>query len=125
MLHYITIGANDLDAAGKFYDPVMAAINYPRLSSDDGLGYGPAGAKPLFWVVRPFNKLPANWGNGTMIAITAPSRAAVDTFHALGLANGGFDEGAPGIRGAGTDFYSCYIRDPAGNKLSAVFDKPV
>ena len=123
---YVTLGANDLTAAGKFYDPVMATLGHVRISDDGGLGYGPAGGKPTFWVVPPFNKISASWGNGTMIALTAPSRAAVDKFHAAGVANGGLDEGGPGIRGgADSNFYSCYVRDPAGNKLSAVHDKPV
>ena len=101
MLHYITIGTNDLTAAGAYYDPVMASLGFLRLSSEGELGYGPAGGKPQLWVVQPYNKIPASWGNGTMIAITAPSRIAVDKFHAAGVVNGGFDEGGPGIRGGG------------------------
>ena len=42
--------------------------------------------------------------------------------HAAGLAAGGTDEGAPGLRYSPT-FYSCYVRDPDGNKLSAVCDR--
>ena len=50
--------------------------------------------------------------------------AAVDACHAAGLAQGGTDEGAPGLRDYGPDFYACYLRDPDGNKLSAVCDQP-
>ena len=126
LLLYITLGAKDLTSAGKFYDPVMATLGQVRLSSEGGIGYGPAGGEPTFWLVTPFNKIPASWGNGTMIALSAPNRAAVDKFHAAGVASGGLDEGGPGIRGgADSNFYSCYVRDPDGNKLSAVFNKPV
>ena len=33
------------------------------------------------------------------------------------------DDGAPGLRPHGPHFYSCYVRDPDGNKLSAVCEK--
>jgi hypothetical protein len=56
-----------------------------------------------------------------MPALVAPTRAAVDAFHAAGLAAGGSDEGAPGLQPLWrTSFYACYLRDPDGNKLSAV-----
>jgi predicted lactoylglutathione lyase len=59
-----------------------------------------------------------------MPALLAHSRAAVDAFHAAGLAAGGTDEGAPGLRPYAPDFYACYLRDPDGNKLSAVCRSP-
>ncbi len=42
----------------------------------------------------------------------------MDRLHALALAHGGTDEGAPGPRGDG-GFYAGYFRDPDGNKLNA------
>ena len=36
------------------------------------------------------------------------------------LANGGSCEGKPGLRDYGPDVYLAYVRDPTGNKLSAV-----
>ena len=39
------------------------------------------------------------------------------------LAAGGTDEGEPGLRPYGDGYYLAYVRDPAGNKLSA-FYKP-
>jgi predicted lactoylglutathione lyase len=38
--------------------------------------------------------------------------------HAAALANGGSDEGAPGVRAHG--MYAAYWRDPDGNKMNAV-----
>ncbi len=54
-----------------------------------------------------------------MIALETTTRAQVDQIHALALANGGSDEGAPGVRGEGDMFYAAYFRDPDGNKLNA------
>ena len=57
-----------------------------------------------------------------MVALAAPSRAAVDAAHAAGLTAGGFDEGAPGPRphSFAPDYYGAYIRDLDGNKLHFV-----
>ncbi|MFN3970826.1 MAG: hypothetical protein ACK4L4_05550 [Gemmobacter sp.] len=73
------------------------------------------------WVTRPFDGGPARAGNGAMVAFAAPGRAAVEAFHAAALAQGGADEGAPGLRPQyGAGFYAAYVRDPDGNKVAAV-----
>ena len=59
-------------------------------------------------------------GNGTHVAFIAPSREAVDRFHAAALAAGGSDAGAPGPRDYTPDYYAAFVRDPDGNKLEAV-----
>jgi len=129
MLAYITIGTNDLERAGRFYDAALAPLGFGRLkTSDREIGYGvaapAAGTKPSsLWVLKPFNGLPATWGNGIDVALLAPSRAAIDAFHAAALAHGGFDEGAPGLRPQyHATFYTAYVRDPDGNKINAVFE---
>src|SRR5208337_2236908 len=69
-------------------------------------------------ICKPFDGQPARAGNGVMIAFVAPSQDAVRAAHAAGLANGGSDEGAPGMRPPdGTSFFGAYLRDPTGNKL--------
>ncbi len=125
MLLYVTLGTNDLARSRRFYDPTLATIGVVHLrESTDNHGYGlPGDTDPGFWIVLPFDGRPATRGNGTMLALTAPTRAAVDAFHAAALANGGSDEGAPRIRYSAA-FYSCYVRDPDGNKLSAVCEGP-
>lgn len=125
MFLYITLGTNDLARAKRFYDAVMPCLGVTRHSADgEELGYGPAGAAgAMFWVGLPYDGKPASVGNGSMPAFDAPSRAAVDAFHAAALAHGGTDEGAPGLRRYGPTFYAAYVRDPDGNKLSAVCDR--
>ena len=96
-----------------------------RAEYPDEVGYGPpAPARIMLWITHPYDKRPATVGNGSMPALVAPSWAAVDAFHAAGLAAGGTDEGAPGLRPHGPHFYACYLRDPDGNKLSAVCEGP-
>ena len=126
MLLYITIGTNDVARATPFYDAVMQALGYQRLFTGEAeIGYAAPGDNDCtVYVCTPYDGRPATVGNGSMPALVAPSRAAVDAFHAAGLAQGGVDEGAPGLRPYRPNFYACYLRDPDGNKLSAVCLNP-
>ncbi len=119
MIGYVTIGANDVEAALPFYDAVFGAIGGERKSFDGGWAfYGPKGGEGNVGLCKPFDGQPARAGNGVMIAFVAPSQDAVRAAHAAGLAKGGSDEGAPGFRPPdGQSFYGAYLRDPTGNKL--------
>jgi catechol 2,3-dioxygenase-like lactoylglutathione lyase family enzyme len=125
MIGYVTIGMNDAEKSGRFYDVVMGAIGNERKFSDGGwIGYGRKGEDSHgVYVCPPHDGKPATAGNGTMIGFVAPSKEAVQKSYEAGLANGGSDEGAPGPRPAdSTDFYGAYLRDPTGNKI-CVFAK--
>ena len=122
MFLYITLGTNDLARATRFYDAVLATLGFVRARSlETEVGYAaPGDGRCRLWITRPFDGQRATVGNGSMPALAAPSRAAVDAFHLAALDHGGADEGAPGLRPFGPSFYACYVRDPDGNKLSAV-----
>lgn len=50
------------------------------------------------------------------------AEAAVDAFHAAGIANGGEDNGKPGIRPDYSQFYyAAFVIDPDGYRLEAYF----
>lgn len=125
MFLYITLGTNDLGRAIRFYDPVLATLGLARLRTlETEAGYAaPGDSRCRLWITRPFDGRPATVGNGSMPALVAGSRDAVDAFHRAALAQGGTDEGAPGLRPFGASFYACYVRDPDGNKLSAVCEQ--
>jgi catechol 2,3-dioxygenase-like lactoylglutathione lyase family enzyme len=130
MFAYVTLGSNDLARSRAFYDAALKPLNIVcRFADGDELGYGPdpepqTGRKNLLYILSPYNKLPATWGNGALLAFDAPSRAAVDAFYRAAMDAGGFDEGAPGLRPYHPTFYAAYVRDPDGNKLSAVYEGP-
>ena len=126
MLLYTTVGTNDLLRAGRFYDAILPLIGYVRQKEAPGeIGYAADGdVRCRFWVVEPFNREPATFGNGVTIAFEAPDRASVAAFHAAALAEGGMDEGAPGLRPFHANFYAAFVRDHDGNKLAAVCEKP-
>ena len=126
MIGYITIGTNDPEASGKFYDAVFGAIGSERKFRDGNwFGYGERGSDThSVYVCKPHDEKAATFGNGSMIGFKAKSKAEVDAAYKAALANGGKDEGAPGPRPAdSTTFYGAYMRDPTGNKL-CIFTKP-
>lgn len=126
MLLYVTIGTNDLGRAQLFYDAALGPLGLKRRKQDDvEIGYGSErDTRCRLWVVTPYDRNAATIGNGSMVALEAESRAMVDAFYEAALAHGGSDEGAPGLRPFHAHFYAAYVRDPDGNKLSAVCEKP-
>jgi catechol 2,3-dioxygenase-like lactoylglutathione lyase family enzyme len=126
MLGYVTIGALDTAASGKFYDAVFGAMGGERKFEDGGwIGFGPKGGEAHdVYVCPPHDKQPARAGNGIMIAFKANSIGEVKAAYEAGLKHGGKDEGAPGPRPADSKtFFGAYLRDPTGNKI-CVFCKP-
>jgi catechol 2,3-dioxygenase-like lactoylglutathione lyase family enzyme len=121
---YLTLGTNDLARATRFYDAALAPLGMVRRATEtDEVGYGlPKDRRARLWITRPFDGKPATVGNGSMPAFTARSKKVVQDFHKAALAAGGTDEGGPGLRPHGPAFYAAYVRDPDGNKLSAVHE---
>jgi len=118
MIAYSTLGTNDMERSIAFYDAVFGALGGAReLTTPTWTRYGREGERAKVCLTSPFDRERATNGNGTMLAFEAGDHAAVDAFHAFALAQGGADEGPPGLR-EGTH-YVAYVRDPDGNKLCA------
>jgi len=123
VLHHVSLGVQDLARAAAFYDPVLAALGYVRVwAVADAIGYGlPGGGDKLALKARPGEARAP--GPGFHLALAAPSRAAVDAWHAAALAHGGADNGAPGLRPRyGPYYYAAFVLDPDGNRLEAVIN---
>ncbi len=131
MIAYVTVGADDMAQAKRFYSAFLPALDYVLEERADGLSYtapdGPdrPAALPDFYVKRPFDGQPAVAGNGVMIAFEARGQMQVRDLHAAALAAGGVDEGPPGFRDSyGPHFYVGYLRDPQGNKIALFSSDP-
>ena len=60
-------------------------------------------------------------GEGFHLAFDAPTRGAVDRFYKAALANGGRDNGPPGLRPHyGPNYYAAFVIDPDGYRIEAV-----
>ncbi|ABD56246.1 VOC family protein [Jannaschia sp. CCS1] len=125
MIAYVTVGADDIACAKRFYRAFLPALGYGLTEGAEGLSFtlpvapGQTPVLPDFYVKPTFDGRPASAGNGSMVAFEARSQAQVRDLHAAALAAGGRDEGQPGFRAAyGPHFYVGYLRDPQGNKIA-------
>jgi catechol 2,3-dioxygenase-like lactoylglutathione lyase family enzyme len=124
MIDHISLRVRDLARARAFYDAVLAPLGYRRLYDyPDASGYGPPRPHPLkeqalpFWIGRDEGAAALS-GH---LCFTAPSRGAVDAFHAAALAAGGRDDGKPGLRPHyHASYYAAFVIDPDGHKIEAV-----
>ena len=123
MFSHVMLGANDLEASREFYDATLATLGHGKPAKDAKGRYFYRTRSGVFAITEPINGEPACHGNGSTLGFAAPSTAAVDAWHAAGLANGGTDcEEPPGVRQSnGVQLYLAYLRDPAGNKVCALY----
>jgi phosphinothricin acetyltransferase len=113
-----------------FYTPLMEMLGYPLKFADRENAMAgwkpPAADRPLFLIGRPYNGEPPEPGNGQMIALLAPDRAAVERCYQAALAQGAVSEGEPGLRPHyHPNYFGAYFRDPDGNKLCVCCHDPV
>ncbi len=120
MIHHVSLGTSNIIRAKAFYDPLMALIGFRCLkTSENAAHYGASDI--VFSIQKPVDGLIASAGNGVHVAFQAPDRETVRRFYAAALANGGRDEGAPGIRSEyNANYYGAFVRDLDGNKIEAV-----
>ncbi len=128
MIAYVTVGANDIARAERFYSAFLPALGYRLEKYHGDLSYtlpNQAAALPDFYVKSPYDGCPASAGNGVMVAFEANNQEQVRTLHAAALDAGGADEGQPGFRDSyGPRFYVGYLRDPQGNKIALFSSNP-
>ena len=128
MFDHIGIVASDLRASARLYAHMLAPLGISivekhRLAPDSGwvvLSSGKpqspflviAEGKPSFWTDTA---VPA--ASPIHLCLSAPSRDAVDRFHAAGLRHGARDNGVPGVRRH--PFYCAFLIDLDGNNIEA------
>jgi catechol 2,3-dioxygenase-like lactoylglutathione lyase family enzyme len=122
MFAQIVIGSNDIAAARKFYDAVLATVGVPGgifnkeiqriyYRTSDG----------TFVVTKPADGNSATVANGGTLGFKCKTPEQAKAFHDAAVANGGVSiEDPPGWRNLGErKVYLAYVRDPSGHKLCA------
>ena len=120
VIGFVMVGTNDLEKSSKFYDSILTHLGMKRVTITEryiGYGHSSEDSGVKFYITKPHNKENATAGNGTMVALSAETKEAVDKFHKTALEKGATDEGSPGPRSDGN--YYGYIRDHDGNKITA------
>jgi catechol 2,3-dioxygenase-like lactoylglutathione lyase family enzyme len=120
MIHHVSLGTNDVGRARTFYDPLMRLIGLRVMKvSSTAVHYGASDI--VFSLETPVDGLKASAGNGVHVAFQAPDRQTVRQFHQIAVANGGTDEGGPGLRpNYNANYFGTFVRDLDGNKIEAV-----
>jgi catechol 2,3-dioxygenase-like lactoylglutathione lyase family enzyme len=119
VIDHVGLGVRGLKQSKAFYQQALGPLGYELLMERNGsVGFG-MNRKPDFWIHanRPVSA-PVH------AAIASPDRATVDAFHAAGLAAGGRDNGAPGVRSHyHQNYHGAFVLDPDGNNIEAVCQK--
>lgn len=127
LLDHVSLSVADLDRAKRFYAAILAELGMELVgevtAAQSGsvahAGFG-IGRKGQLWLSGDGPQTPH-----AHICFRADSRKAVRGFHAAGLANGGSDNGAPGIREIyHPAYYAAFVTDPEGHNIEAVCFEP-
>lgn len=127
LLHHLSLGVADVQAAADAYDAALAPLGFVRVWSDlrpgetgQAVGYGLPGGDDKLALKQTLRTGPLNCP-GFHLAFAAPSREAVAAFHAAALAAGWRDNGSPGLRPHyGPDYFAAFVIDTDGHPLEAV-----
>jgi catechol 2,3-dioxygenase-like lactoylglutathione lyase family enzyme len=119
MIDHVSIGVRDLARAKRFYDRALEPLGYKCLSQDAAsLGYGRDAV--ALWIGATERPVPPDERSYLHFCFTAPTRKAVDAFHAVALQAGGRDNGGPGLRtDYGIGYYAAFVVDPDGYRIEA------
>jgi len=119
IMDHAGITVTDFDAALKFYTAALGTLGIKPLVNFEHEGDRHAGfgiARPDFWIGTS-TKRPG----GAHFAFVARSRAEVTAFYSAGLAAGGRDNGAPGLRSHyHPNYFAAFVFDPDGYNIEAV-----
>lgn len=124
-LDHVSITVRHLAAAEPFYDAVFAVLGLKKVYRKDGMmGYGERNRPDddAHSYLSVFESPAAQADPRRHWCFRADSAAKVRAFHAAGLAAGGRDAGAPGIRAHyHPSYYAAFLEDPEGNRIEAAF----
>jgi catechol 2,3-dioxygenase-like lactoylglutathione lyase family enzyme len=120
VIDHLTLKVKDLAKAKAFFAAALAPLGYVVMMEFEGaVGMGADGKADLWIAEDPANVRP------THLAFLAPSRAAVDAFHAAALAAGAKDNGGPGLRKEyHPTYYAAFVLDENGHNVEAVVHRP-
>jgi catechol 2,3-dioxygenase-like lactoylglutathione lyase family enzyme len=120
---HVKLPVSNLAVSRRFYEAALAPFGY-RLVYDGkhslGFGVGDGGEDDEPFAVE----LTAPPTAPSHVAFTASSPAQVDAFHAAAVAAGGEDNGAPGPRPYGGEYYAAFVLDPDDHNIEAVYHGP-
>lgn len=120
LIDHIQLVVRDLAASQRFYQAVFDVLGIPMAGKGDDYFW----ADELFVSSRDSEAANGEFTGRHHLAFQARDTAMVDAFHRVALANGGRDNGAPGLRPYHPNYYGAFVLDPDGNNIEAVYHGP-
>ena len=121
LLDHVSITVRELARAKPFYRAVMAALGAPEAYDEPraiGFGARNRAGDDSHSYLSVFESPAAQPDPRRHWCFRAASAAQVDACFAAGLAAGGTDDGAPGLRpNYHAAYYAAFLRDPEGNRV--------
>ncbi|HZO02324.1 MAG TPA: VOC family protein [Burkholderiales bacterium] len=120
LIDHLQLVVKDVPASKRFYSAALGVLGIPMGGEGDG----------YFWFDELFvssKDSPAARGALTgrhHFAFQARSEKMVDQVYKAALAAGGKDNGKPGKRPYHPGYYACFVLDPDGNNVEAVYHGP-
>ncbi|SNY92515.1 Catechol 2,3-dioxygenase [Cohaesibacter sp. ES.047] len=125
IMAHVSIGVKDFAKSKAFYEAVLGTIGAKIVMDVDAPTMQAAAFGkqfPEFWVQTPHDGGEPGVANGTHFAFLASSVKAVHAFWDTAIEMGGVPDGEPGPRPHyGEAYYGCFLRDPDGHKIEAMF----
>ncbi len=120
IIDHVGLPVTNLVKSQLFYASVFAPLGLSELSSSvRHVSFG-VGQMPYLTI-----RLSAAVAGTAHLAFLAVTRAQVDEFYAAGLAAGGRDFGAPGLRPEShPEYYGAFLLDPDGHNIELVKHTP-
>ena len=116
LIDHVHLRTKDFPATRKFYYALFEVLGLTvEHSGDDWFQLDELYVNPAAGDAPPTH---------VHLAFQARDHAMVQAFHRAGLAAGGTDNGAPGERPYHPGYYGCFLLDPDGNNIEAVFHGP-
>lgn len=121
LIDHVQLVVRDFEASRRFYEAVLGVLGIPIVGMTDDFFY----ADELGISTASSEAAAGHLTGRHHIAFQARDRAMVDAFHVAGLRAGGRDNGGPGERTRyHPGYYACFLLDPDGNNIEAVYHGP-
>lgn len=120
LIDHLQLVVRDLAASKRFYLAAFGVLGIPLGGEADSHFW----ADELFVSTKDSKEALGQLTGRVHLAFQAGSREVVDKFYKAVLAAGGRDNGKPGERPYHPGYYACFVLDPDGNNVEAVFHGP-
>ena len=114
LIDHLHLRVRDLEKSRKFYKAALGALG--RDLTHEGEGF--------FVSDELFVDAADDYVSKVHLAFQTTGPEMVKAFYDAALAAGGTDNGAPGERNYHPGYYACFILDPDGNNIEAVWHGP-